>query len=393
MQLRFRGPVEQRRKLSVGRVDDRVLQQREVDLRRAFRGVTHPGTDHRNRDVVIPGRRRPTVTGRVGGEPVIELQKPGEDLQLPVVVVQRRLVLREGLGGILGPQHRKHINRRAALVLVDDALHDGFDPYAQLLAGLVPRVADRTVTNVRLAQVGHVHEGHAPGAVAEDEEVPSPGQRNRMAQVELEQAGDDPFVDGPFAGGVDPGVDVPERVGLLHEVQPHGLVVDRAQDPHVERHGIPDHAALFEACAVVLDDLFGQGLEREVLAIEIGRQAVHCPVIVAGRAEAAAGFELVDLLPHEGQDRRLMLRDPELEGNLPDVVVALRKLEALDDPVQHRKVAFDPELHERIRSRTGYLPPTRLPLLGMQADRSRNLEHFAAVRHLVVDGACSSRDG
>lgn len=175
---------------------------------------------------------------------------------------------------------------------------------------------------------------------------------------------------------------------------PHGLVVDRAQDAHVERDGVADHAALPQKGAVALDQALVERTDREVLAAEVARQAVHGPKVVACRAEAPAGVQVLDLAAHVGKDRLPVLRCDEEADHLVGIVGPRRSLEPADDAGQCRKVAVDALPHERLllRCRGCEALRRKVPLPGLNPETGGDLPDAAPVCHLIIDAAGFARD-
>ena len=284
-------------------VDDRILKHRQVNLRRLLRSISHAGADDRDRNVMVAGRCRPAVTRRIGGEAAIQAEHRGEDFQLPVVVIERCLIPGEELVRRPDPQNGQDVDRRMCGIFVDDPLHDGFNPHTELLPGFMARIADHSVADVRPAQAGHVDECHAPRAITEEEEIPRPGQRHRMAQIELRKPDDDPFVDGPFAGLIDPRVDMPEGIALVDQPFADRLVVGGPQNPHVKRDRIADQPPVLKIRIIPLDKRLGHLPQGKIIPRKISRQAVHGPTIVACRRELPVADHRFDLPLHVVQHR------------------------------------------------------------------------------------------
>lgn len=209
----------------------------------------------------------------------------------------------------------------------------------------------------------------------------------------MEQTGYDPLVDGPFARAVHPRVDPAEGIRLLDQMLTHRLVVDRPQDAHVERDGVAHHAPSLETCAILPDERLGQCPEGEVLPLEINRQTVHRPAVVAGRTVMPAMLQKFDLPAHEVENRRFVGRLAEAARHLRHVEPGIGVFEPLRNPVQLRHVAFDAELDDRMRRRCRQRPARRFPLLLSEANRGPYALNAAPVGHLIIDASPTGGEG
>ncbi len=153
------------------------------------------------------------------------------------------------------------------------------------------------VADILPPQKRHVHERHAPGAVAEDEKIAGQRERRRPAQIEPAQTSDDPLVHGPLARAVYPRIDVSERMGLRDEPFADRPVIDRTQHAHIKRDGVAHHAPPPEPLSVLLHETAVEPVHRKGFPGQKGVQAVPRPQVVARRAEPAALGEPLDLPP------------------------------------------------------------------------------------------------
>ena len=257
------------------------------------------------------------------------------------------------------------------------------------LPRLAAHVVDRPVPHVLFPEKSHVDERHATHAVAENEQVAGQRQRTRNRQVEALQTGDEPLVDGPFARAVDARIDTAERRRRLGQPPADRLVVNRAQDAHVERHGVPDDPAAQQVSVVLLDQPLGERGERQLAAAEKARKTVERARVVAGRAQPVVGRQLRDLLAHERRHTHAARQCAEAVGDVVDRIGPPLAVQVADDPAQQVHVARYAALPDRDAARLRGDGPLRrsVPLAGQQADVGRNAADPAETTQLIVDGS------
>lgn len=369
-------PLQQADDGTVGRVDDRIFQHRQVDLSRALGRMPQAGADDREGHVAVAGHRGPAVARRVGGEPAVVGQQARELAQLAVVAAQRRLVLAVG-GQRLGlREDGKDVGglARCLCIAVDQLADPGLDADAERLARLAAHVADRAVAHVRLAQEGDVDEGHAARAITEEEQIARQRQRTIARQIEAAQLREQQTVDGPLARAVHARVDPLERAVLRGEPQPHGLVVDGPEVAHVERAGVARDAPRREVGLILTHQLLGELLEGQLGAREELREAADRALVVLRRAEAPAASERLDLRAHEGRQRAAVRGRAEEPDHLPEGEPPPRALQLPHDPADAGHVAVDARLHRGRTVGAGMRPPLRgVPLLGRQVHAGGDL--------------------
>lgn len=256
--------------------------------------MPHSGTDDRQRNPMISRYRGPRVAGDVGGQ-----RNPGIDqlrqlLEFAVVHAQGVVILPESRSGLGRPDQGKHIRAGWAIPFVppDDTLDAGLHPDLEALSGLVAAIGDDPVADGVAPQKRDIDECHAAHAVAEHEQVARQSERGVVPEVEPLQRDHRPLVQRPLAGAVDPRIDAAEGKPLLHDVLLHRLIIDRPQDPHVERDGIAHEVAPPQPLGIRAYQPLVQPGERNVAAQKTGEAARRAPVI-ARRSETAESFEFV----------------------------------------------------------------------------------------------------
>lgn len=277
---------------------------------------------------------------------------------------------------------------------VDDLLDAGFDSDHQLLSGFVPGIADDSVSEVAFFEERDVDKSHASGAVAEDEEVAGQFERRVVLQIEFVELCDNGFGDRAFGGSVDSGIDIGEGEGLNDKFLADGLVVDGAQSPHVEGDGVSREAALNQKGVVVGDELFGDGGERDVFAIEKAGEAFPgFGVVLYGSEPVVFGQQAYLPTEEVGQEDCLFgvfeLLD-DVEGRVGDAAT----VEFVDNVVQVCDVAVDPMFDSLPVGEISEGPAEiRVPVFGADFHRGVDVEGFSAVYDLIIDGSGLSGDG
>ena len=115
----------------------------------------------------------PRMACDVGGEADFLAQHGRELLQIVVVGAEGCAIGPVGRLLVHGAEDGKEVRYAPGLggIALDNLPHDGFQGDFYLLTGLATTIADDALTDILFLQVGQVHEGHAAGAVGEDEEV------------------------------------------------------------------------------------------------------------------------------------------------------------------------------------------------------------------------------
>lgn len=96
-----------------------------------------------------------------------------------------------------------------------------------------------------------------------------------------------------------PRIDMPEGIALRSEVLLHGPVVDRPQNPHVERRGVPAHSRTPQIGLIGLDQIAVDGCKRNILLMAETGETPQRRRIGFTRAHTVQFPELKDQPLHE----------------------------------------------------------------------------------------------
>ena len=150
------------------------------------------------------------------------------------------------LGAVFARDDGQEILRGRGTVGVDDGLHGAFPSDGELLTRLLAAVDDVAVAQVFFAQIGDVDKRHAAHIEREEKYVAGEGERLVAGEIEGLDAAYGGKADGTVRGLVDTSVDRGEGFALGSDALGYGLVVDAAQDAHIEGCGVAAQAARAE---------------------------------------------------------------------------------------------------------------------------------------------------
>lgn len=169
-----------------------------------------------------------------------------------------------------------------------------------------------------------------------------------MCQIQLPEPHDDILADGTFAGLVDTGIHIPERIGLWYDILLHGFIIDRAQYPHIKRDGIADNAPAPEPVVILPHKPFIDERKGNIpSAQEIG-ETPECPPVVARRPQLPVRLEPCGLRFDIGE-HSAPPGVAEPVDNIPERVALLPEFEIPDDRMQQTQITVDPLLHGQQR--------------------------------------------
>lgn len=123
------------------------------------------------------------------------------------------------------------------------------------------------------------------------------------SEVESLDAADVCKADGAARGLVDPRVDGGKGIALRDDAFGCCLVVDAAQDAHIERRGVAAKATGAQPRLIRLDERDGEHGEADVGAVAECGDAAECLSVSVGGALSALGTEHADMPVHEGEQR------------------------------------------------------------------------------------------
>ena len=207
------------------------------------------------------------------------------------------------LGAVFTDDDGKEILCGRRTVGVDDGLHGALPSDGELLPGFLAAVDDVVVAEVFLAQKCHVDKRHAAHVEREEKHVARKGKWGVGCEVESLDAADVGKADGAARGLVDTRVDRGKGIALRDDAFGCCLVVDAAQDAHIERRGVAAKATGAQPRLIRLDERGGEHGEADVGAVaECGDAAERLSVSVGG-ALSALGTEHADMSVHEGEQR------------------------------------------------------------------------------------------
>ena len=361
-----------------------------------LRAVSESGTDDGNRDVVIACGSRPTVSCHIGGELAFLGEHAGEFVEHAVHGVEGFLVsfvvfvevvaLEDGedVTGVFG----------AGGVLIYNVFNLFFYFNGEGLVGFLTRITDHAVPDFLFLEFDDVDEGHATGAVAEDEDVAGEVEGGELGQLELVEFEDKFLVDSALAGVVDSGIDIHKGIGGSGIVLADGFVVDGTEDAHIEGDGVAHDVAVLEVEIVFVDEVFVEKGEGDVFTVEEMGEAVAGAVIILGGTETFLSFEVIYLLLHIGEDIFVFLRILKSFDDFLDVVGTEGEFEFLDNLVEGGHVPVDLGVEDGVVGRVfAQIFLFFVPFFEADMVVGGYLAYLAFVRKLVVDSGRFAVDG
>ena len=264
--------------------------------------MAHCLTDDANGDVFLLGCRGPRMARNIHGERNGDACHDAYLLEV-AVDAEHGVEILAALGAVFTDDDGKEILCGRRAVGVDDGLHGALPSDGELLPGLLAAVDDVVVAEVFLAQKRHVDKRHAAHVEREEKHVARKGKWGVGCEVESLDAADVGKADGAARGLVDTGVDCGKGIALRDDAFGCGLVVDAAQDAHIERRGVAAKATGAQPRLIRLDERGGEHGDADVGAVaECGDAAERLSVSVGG-AQSALGTEHADMPVHEGEQR------------------------------------------------------------------------------------------
>ena len=264
--------------------------------------MAHCLTDDANGDVFLLGCRGPRMARNIHGERNGDACHDAYLLEV-AVDAEHGVEILAALGAVFTDDDGKEILCGRRAVGVDDGLHRALPSDGELLPGLLAAVDDVVVAEVFLAQKCHVDKRHAAHVEREEKHVARKGKWGVGSEVESLDAADVGKADGAARGLVDTRVDRGKGIALRDDAFGRCLVVDAAQDAHIERRGVAAKATGAQPRLIRLDERGGEHGDADVGAVaECGDAAERLSVSVGG-AQSALGTEHADMSVHEGEQR------------------------------------------------------------------------------------------
>ena len=250
------------------------------------------------RDMGSLGDARPTMACDIEGERGGEMENGGELLKMAVDALCAVAVLLL-LSAVLLLDKRQEVLGLGVGVFIEEALNVRLYAHLHLLACLATGVVDCTLTDVRLAQKGKVDGGDTPQIEREEEHVAGEVECGTMGKVGMFYAYDVILGDGTLGGLVDACIDGVEGLTVGGESFGDGLVVDGAQDAHIERCGVAAQVLVAQPGLVGKGELRRDHIKREVTTVTVAHEAVERLDIMGSRAVSAYLAKQVGLTAEE----------------------------------------------------------------------------------------------
>ena len=119
-------------------------------------------------------QRRPCMACHLSRQLLRDTQFFAYQLQMPVQPPQRAFLVKLPFPPLVLPEERKNIFAFGIAVLFDQALYFRDNLHLQRRPRFATSVIDVIAVDIRLLQVIHIHEAHAPGIEKEQENITSP---------------------------------------------------------------------------------------------------------------------------------------------------------------------------------------------------------------------------
>ena len=279
----------------------------------------------------------------------------------------------------------------ARFILGDDVGETGFDPHSQQLVGLATMVTEDFPFDVFLTEEGEVDEGHAPGAIAKDEEVAGEFEGGVAAQIHFQELENGGFVNGALAGGIDTGIYSLKGTGLPHQMFLDGVVVDGSPYTHIEGDAVAGQPAIHQPVVVPEDQFLIHHAEGQILVVQEGGETVEGATVVVDGAVFSPLPQQGDLPLHIFQDFHLGGGQIEFADDLFHGIGFIPFFEIVDDAAKHIEIVC--YLLTIILQILFVVVACQdfavdgIPVFRVDVDGCRNLFTFLLVTHLIIDGA------